>query len=815
MPKHYLFFFLLFAFALGLQAQPHYHQYGCKYTKNKLHKLSLSAEQRGLLNQEDTRSDSIDILNYDIEIDVRDYGGQYVRASCEVTFSPKVDGVKEIVLDLLQFQLDSVMSGDSLLPFTYDGNYVSIGLPEVFNTGATTSVSLYYQGQPTPDPSGFGGLVFEDGIIYNLGIGLSGELGKFNFGRGWFPCFDNFVERATYDISIISGGGRKGYAVGTFIEEEDLGNGAFRRKYSMMQPIPTYLVGIAAGNFREVNQTHTGVYGEVPIKLVGKPGDTTGMKNAFQYLGDAIDACEFWYGPYIWEHVGFVMTIVGAMEHNTLIAYPDFLGVGGPTFGQNRLMAHELMHHWWGNMTTLSSPSNMWIKEGNAEYGAHLFTEYTFGKEAFKEQVMDNWEEVLSTAHVDDDGFHPLSGIPYEHTYGTHTYNKGASIMHNLRGYLGDDLFSSGMTDMLNHFLYESMDAEDFRDYLSGTTGYDLTDFFEDQIFNPGFTNFELESVEVTKNGNEYEVDVEVHQKVRAAPKLYSNVPMEITFLDEDWNAETFEFVATDEFSSASFTLSFNPVLTILNDNQKQNMARLQNRFTIKETGTQDLTYTDLYLMDVTELTDSAMLNIVHHWVAPDEMANNPMNYRLSSTHYWSFSGDFKGDFEARVRFAYEGNSPNRLDFDLVSETEDSLILLWRPNPQTEWAEYPYYEKQLVGANNGFGFVTAEPFLMGDYCFANGESITLNDQNISESFAVQCFPNPVSDFLTVSLEENGFRDLRLQLTDGLGRSWKQFRLSSGQPVSVPVSNVPSGTYWMSLEDEDGNLLHSEQIIINR
>jgi hypothetical protein len=815
MQRQYTFLLFLISMAIGVQAQPHYHQYGCKYTKNRLHKMSLTAGQRNLLNQEDTRSDSIDILHYDINIDVRDYGGKNVDAFCEVTFSPKVDGIDQIVLDLLAFQVDSVKSDGSLLPFTHDGNYVTADLAQVYNAGETTSITIYYNGQPLPDPSGFGGLVFEDGIIYNLGIGLSGQFEKYNFGRGWFPCFDNFVERATYDISIIAGGGRKGFAVGTFIEEEDLGNGVSRRKYSMTQPIPTYLVGVAAGNYRLVEQMHEGEYGEVPIHLVGKPGDTTSMKNAFQYLGDAIDACESWYGPYIWEHVGFVMTTVGAMEHNTLIAYPDFLGVGSPSFAQNRLMAHELMHHWWGNMTTLSSPSNMWIKEGNAEYGAHLFTEYTFGKAAFKEQVMDNWEDVLGSAHVDDDGFHPLSGIPYEHTYGTHTYNKGASIMHNLRAYLGDDLFSSGMTDVLNHFLYESINAEQFRDYLSISTGYDLTDFFDDQIFNPGFTNFELESVEVSQAGNDYEVDVEVHQKVRAAPDLYSNVPMEITFYDENWNAETYEFVATDEFSSASFTLSFNPVLTILNDNQKQNLARLQNRYKVKSTGNLGITYTDLYQINVNELTDSALISIVHHWVAPDQMMNNPNNYRLSSTHYWSFAGDVKGDFEAKVRFSYEGNGPNRLDYDLVSETEDSLILLWRPNPQTDWVEYPHYEKILVGPNNGFGFIDAEPLLLGDYCFANGESITLDNQNISEAISIQCFPNPVSDYLTVNLEEKGFRELRLKMNDPLGRSWKQLNIESQQTVTVPVSNLPVGNYWLTLEDQEGNLIHSEQILVNR
>ena len=42
--------------------------------------------------------------------------------------------------------------------------------------------------------------------IYTLGIGLTTI--PPNFGKVWYPCFDNFVERATYTYHVTSAAGK-------------------------------------------------------------------------------------------------------------------------------------------------------------------------------------------------------------------------------------------------------------------------------------------------------------------------------------------------------------------------------------------------------------------------------------------------------------------------------------------------------------------------------------------------------------------------------------------------------------------------------
>jgi aminopeptidase N len=804
---------LLFAFIFiqkTIIAQPEdFH--GCHYHKSQIPMIPLTESEIIAMTESAERSDTIDILNYNITIDATDFSGQTIKGSCEITFTPKMDGLTKMQpLDLLELQVDSIEGFGGLVDFDFDGLFINFDFPQTMNIGDTSTIKIYYQGHPIPASGGFGGFVFEGAIAYNLGIGL-GE-SPYNFGRGWFPCFDNFVERATYDLNIISPDGKRAYGIGTFLGETDLGNGSNLRQYRFNQPLPTYLVGVAIGPYAIVHDTHTGTFGDIPVELIGHPNDTSQIKNSFEQLGNTIDALEYWFGPYHWDRVGYVMTNVGAMEHCTNIAYPVSIATNGPTPGQNRLAAHELAHHWWGNMLTLSSPANMWIKEGNAEYGAHLMTEYTFGQEYFVDVVKDNHlNNVLVSAHVDDGAFLPLSGIPYQNTYGTHTYRKGASMMHNLRGYLGDDKFRSGMSAMLQHFKYQSINAEDFRDYLSDETGVDLNPFFDAWIYNPGYSNFEINEISVNQSGGNYNVEVEIQQKLRAAPAFHEQVPLEITFFDENWNEYTEAFVADGEFTMVDFTVPFEPKMQVLNDGNKLNLARMQNRIKVNEPKTISTAYVAFLTIEVLEMAeeDSAMINIVHHWTAPDsDVDANPFDLQMSSTHYWNFSGVVpENNFKMKGTVQYKGGNPNQLDHDLTQNTEDSLILVWRENPDDIWIEYPYYRKQTLGSTDGSGFIRIDTLLLGDYAFANGEFPVATNE-VDELIDLTVYPNPTDGVLYVEgrlkeIEE----EAQIEIYDLTGKLIYTDKIQSNDRFInqyFDLGNLSGGSYFVKFRGADGD-----------
>lgn len=789
---------LLLGLPLFILAQPESPVYGCRFTKNHIHPQKLTPAQRNLLVQSQTRSDSLDLLNYTIDLEVVDFNNRRIEGACTIDFVFLEENAEQMILDLLQLTIDSLHLNGTSANYSYDGDLITIDLPDDLDTETMHQVTVFYRGTPTVAASNFGGLAFDGDIAYNLGIGL-GE-NPYNFGRSWFPCFDNFVERATFDLNIISADGRKAYCSGDFVEEIALEGDQIRRSYRINQPMTTYLVGIAVSDFVTVESTHTGQYGTYPIQLVAQPGDIGSMDDSFEYLGDAIDGLESWYGPYVWSRVGYVLTPVGAMEHVHNIAFPRGVGISGPNFDQNRLLAHELAHQWWGNVTTLSSPANMWIKEGNAEYGAHLFTEYVFGEEEFIDQMRSNQLNVLRNAHVEDEGFQPLSGIPYEQTYGIHTYNKGAAVMHNMRSYMGDSLYAMAQTAVLQDLAFSAVDAEEYRDYLSGMSGLDMDPFFDAWIFSPGFSNYELEEMNITPSGDMYEVDVMVEQKLRATEAYHTNEPVSITFFAGDWTSETVQMRADGELSSAQFVLPFEPIMSVINYDQTLNMGRMNRSYHISETGNQPVDGTDLFTLAIEEVSDSALLNIVHHWTAPDE-AQDPQQVVVSNTHYWSVQGLLPDNFTMRSIIRFSGGI-NDLDYDLVQAGIETVQVMYRPTFDSEWEFYPYAD--IVPFGNG-GLARLEPFLPGEYALANVYMDVATD-NLMEQAQISVSPNPVDDQVQIIVEfpeASTEYDLRLYNLNGQLVREAQYPKSTNLNVNWSLNDLPAATYVLNISNGEG------------
>ena len=774
----------------------------------------LTAAQEVSLLQSRERSDTVDILNYAINLQVLDFVNQRIEGHTEIRFTPLMNAVNSITLDLFRFQIDSVTSAAGQLNYSYDDEQIDIDLANAFNPGDTTAIKVYYQGKPTVSTGGFGGFAFVgSNYAYNLGIGLRSN--PYNYGRGWFPCFDNFVERSTFDFNIVSAGGRKAFCIGTFLGQTQINGDTILRSYRMELPLTTYLAGIVVANYVPVTGTHQGLEKELPTLLLASSNDTTLMKDAFVELGETIDALEYWYGPYPFDQVGYALTEIGAMEHATLIAYPERSIEQGNQYDHRRLMAHELAHHWWGNISTLSSPADMWFKEGNAEYGAQLFHEYTRGKDAFLEVVKDNHLLVMRTAHVDDMGFQPLSGIPFEQTYGTHTYQKGASMIHNLRGYLGDSLYRVGQQSVLNAFEFDAVDAAKYRDQLSLATGVDMTSFFDDWIYNPGWAGYEIDSVESTLNNGLYDVEVFFEQKLRQSLRYHTNAPIEVTFVGDDHQQQTVIMMADGQNSSATTTLPFFPRIYYLNAQNSLNLSQWNAQQMIVGTGFVGFPYTN-FGMNVSEITpgDSAWVNVEHFWIEADDVQDPNAEIRMSDNHWWRISGIFPAEFSATASLVWDAVTSPQLDEDLVGITEDSIILAWRPDPYSDWIEYPYYTKFNPISFDKTGVFRMSRVLPGDYAFANGEFPIVSTRNELELETIAVYPNPTPDLLYVSGQLKEASSLNFRLLDIKGQTVaeaKQENASLQFQQSFDLHRLVSGVYFLEITNGSGTQVKSERI----
>ena len=143
-----------------------------------------------------------------------------------------------IRFDLFQLEVDSVVGENGPLTFSYDDEFLRVDLAATPLIGEEHEVTVHYHGIPHRDPD-WGGFYFESGYIYNLGIGLTTV--PPNFGKVWYPCFDSFVERATYTYHVKSAGTYRLHGQGEFVDEIQLGGDTVMRSFDLAQSIPINL----------------------------------------------------------------------------------------------------------------------------------------------------------------------------------------------------------------------------------------------------------------------------------------------------------------------------------------------------------------------------------------------------------------------------------------------------------------------------------------------------------------------------------------------------------------------------------------------
>lgn len=738
-----------------------------------------------------SRSDTFDIRHTIIDLDFTNWSSKSLNAKTELLVSARMDNLTSVRFDLLQLTVDSVQVDGASVVYSYTSPTLRVDFPTALFTGDSVSIRVFYRGQPTTDGSGWGGFYYLNNIAYNLGVGFNAD--PHNYGRTWFPCFDQFVERSTYTIKTLTNAGRVSQAVGLRTQETFLNGDTLFTQWDLNQEIPSYLVGLAVGPYHRLTDQYTSINGNsIPIEIAATSGDTADARVSFGHLKDALQCFENWYGPYRWDRIGYVLTGQGAMEHPTNVAYPAFTVDG--SFNYDDLMAHELAHHWWGDLATCSEATEMWINEGMAEFNAHLFFECFAGRDQYLNRVKNNWYSVITTAHTSDGGFIAIDGVGHSNTYGSHVYYKGAGVVHNLRTYLGDSLFSGAMKQVLIDHAFDSLSSEQFRDELSSWSGVNLTSFFDNWLFEPGFAQFGLDSLDIQTNSGSTDVHLRIRQGLYNAPQFFADVPLEIGFYDDQWQLHIEPVLFSGQENSYNFQFPFEPEFVVLNPRGMLNSGTTYNEEIFTQPGNRPNQHA-LMSIHISAESDSSWIRRAHHFAGPGGNVQGSPSLRMSSNHYWTVSGSMSSSFRASAIIRYDGRSiTGGLDQDLVSVTEDSLILLYRPTPGATWTEYPHYTKNVIGnSNNQFGMIEIDSLALGEYVFANGVTAISAEEPVKSDFMV--YPNPASTELNLT----GF-DLNAPfvLYNELGQTVLEGVLPDHGVIDI--SGLTAGYYFLEAQD---------------
>ena len=741
------------------------------------------------LFSQDLRSDTLDILHTKIHMDITDFSGQSIAGYSQLTCSPLVPNVGNLNVDLLKLTIDSVTMNGSPLSSQYNDTLLQIRLGQSFNVNDTFIVSIYYHGQPQKES--WGGFRFGGGYAFNLGVGFNTD--PHSFGRAWFPCYDNFVERSTYSFEIISSGGKTSYCNGELTGQLTLSGDTIMRSWEMNESIPSYLVNVAVADYQELTWNFHGILDTIPVLLAVVEADSAKLRSSFAHLDDAMIAFENAYGPYRFNKIGYcIVPMSGGMEHASNISYAKSLVNGTLTY--ESVMAHELAHMWWGDLVTCDKEEEMWINEGMASYSEHVFFESLYGKQAYIDAVKSNFIKCIQYLHVTEEKYWPVSGVPHQYTYSSHVYDKGAVVAHNLRGYMGDSLFFSGLEQFLADYSFQDVNSYTLRDKLGQYSGIDLTDFFDDWVFGPGYANFNIDSVTVVPTPGLNDVTVYIHQKKRGNTHFFTKVPISVSFYDQQLNAIHENVLVSGEYSSFQFKLPIVPVLTALNTDDKLNLATTADQQVISEPGNY-VFVNGKWNMEVTKVTDSMFFRVEHHWAAPDP---GPTGYRMSNYRYWELKGIGQGGFAADAYVNYDGGDNTsggigNLDKDLLQNGPDSILLMYRKDPSLAWREYPYYKKIKLGSVP-FGRMELDSVLFGQYCFANGVSYLSAKSSEKPKSELRLSPNPASDLLRIENTGQDPGNLELLIYNAEGkRLWNQHFKN---PTEIDTSSFKAGMYFV-------------------
>ncbi len=675
-------------------------------------------------------SDTIDIEHYRLDLKIMDFDEGILYGTAYIQMKTKMDNISAFNLDLLKLQVDSAFTNDEEISVSGNDTVIRLHLPTAVNAGEEFNLRIHYHGEPNVEPYGWGGFHFNNGIAYNLGVAF--EDYPHNYGRVWYPCIDDFIDRATYDFYITAAEEHKAICTGHLIDVQDNGDGSKTWHWQTAHSLPTYLTSVAVSDYIEIEQNFEGMNGDIPMYLYVHENDSLQAINSFINLPQIMEGFEAHWGPYPFERVGYVSTPKGAMEHATNIAYPTGCIDGGLTY--EYLYAHELSHMWFGDKVTCETAEDMWLNEGWAVFNEYLTQEILYGKNAYQAYYLNKKADVLQYCHANDGGYYALYGIPQTITYGETVYQKGALVVHTLRNYMGDDAFFPAVRHYLEQYAYNDANSWNLRDALSEHSGMDLTAFFDSWVFNPGFPQFSVDSFNVVANGNQFDTEVFMKQKLRGTEQFFTENKVMLRFVDAQWQHQDVVMDLAGQNGNQTFALDIEPSFVLVNatDIMADAVTRVQR--TIKTTGTYDFGHS-FCGFDVQEIGDSAWVSVEHNWVAPDDFLEEIPGVRLSDARYWTIKGNFDGKMTIKGKFKY--SKTGYLDNTLLTNPTDSLMILYRRDASENWHSVPF---ERFGPFN-VGFIYVPNMKAGEYTLAVCDETFVGQNDIPKE-EIRVFPNP-------------------------------------------------------------------------
>jgi len=455
-----------------------------------------TAEEFEIPNYNASSKRKFDLVHTVLELDF-DWPNQHVNGIASLMLSPYFYSSDKVELDAKGFDIHKIEMGPRELEYEYDGEKITVDLGRVYNKGEEFIIGIYYTAKPVESAGGGSAAIMSDqGLFFINHDGSDPDKpmqiwtqGETEWNSRWFPTIDKPNERCTQEMILTVDDKFKTLSNGVMTSSNKNADGTRTDSWKMDLPHAPYLFMLAIGEFAVVKEEWRGI----PIEYYVEPEYENDAKAIFAHTLEMLDFFSDKLGvEYPWPKYSQVVVkdfVSGAMENTTGTIFGDFVQLSKRDLIDNnndKIVAHEMFHHWFGDLVTCESWANLTMNEGFANYSEYLWYEYKYGRDAGDYHWLEESRGYFGEARQN---IHPLIYYGYrdkEDMFDQHSYNKGGCIIHMLRHHVGDDAFWKALNLYLTENKFNSVEAHDLRLSFEEITGEDLNWFFDQWFFKAG-----------------------------------------------------------------------------------------------------------------------------------------------------------------------------------------------------------------------------------------------------------------------------------------------------------------------------------------
>ena len=468
------------------------------------------ATERAMYQAARTRMSDVIHMNLEVSFD---WKKQHLQGKALLDVKPHFFPSNQLFLDAKGMDIHevSLMTKDkkSPLKFNYDGMVLSVDLDRTYKYTEKYQVYVAYTAKPNEFISGGSSAINSDKGLYFINpdsatVGKPSQIwtqGETEASSRWFPTVDAPNEKITHDIHITVDKKYLSLSNGVLVNSKQNKDGTRTDHWRQELPHAPYLVMMTIGDFAVVKDSWTRkdgskmdvhYYVEKEYESHAKAifGDTPEMLTYFSNLLGV----EYPWAKY---HQVIVRDYVsGAMENTTAVIHGEFFNQTTRELLDNNnfsTIAHELFHHWFGDLVTCESWANLPLNESFANYSQFLWDEYKYGIDEADYQAES---EKMGYMYSSQEGFVDMIRFNYkdkEEMFDANSYNKGGRILHMLRRHLGDEAFFGGLKLYLERRKFNTAEIHDLRMAFEEVSGEDLNWFFNDWFLNKGHAVLQFE----------------------------------------------------------------------------------------------------------------------------------------------------------------------------------------------------------------------------------------------------------------------------------------------------------------------------------